>query len=308
MQNDYLVTIFSRGKGKTRTFSLDRRLIYIPLVALILLVVSCVLFGQAYFRERAERQLLEGRIALLEQLMSKSAERPEMQGGEAAKNIKAAASKQVKAAAPKQVKAEPPKQVKAEPPKQVKVEPEVQKPIVSVALRREEKKTAFDSRELGSQASGEMANMPQSGEPPAKIDDVKVSSLEEGGNGFRLDFKLINLIGEPLSGNVAIIASLKPPHQPRFVSFPSMQLVEGMPVRLRKSVGFNIRYFKYVTGRFYFPFSYSESFRILVYNGDEELILDSTLPAEEVTGYGLSSDEDTSSTDSSYITSNIMEN
>ena len=300
MQNDYLVTIFSRGKGKTRTFSLDRRLIYIPLVALILLVVSCVLFGQAYFRERAERQLLEGRIALLEQLMSKSAERPEMQGGEAAKNIKAAAPKQVKAAAPKQVKAEPPKQVKAEP--------EVQKPIVSVALRREEKKTVFDSRELGSQASGEIANMPQSGEPPAKIDDVKVSSLEEGGNGFRLDFKLINLIGEPLSGNVAIIASLKPPHQPRFVSFPSMQLVEGMPVRLRKSVGFNIRYFKYVTGRFYFPFSYSESFRILVYNGDEELILDSTLPAEEVTVYGLSSDEDTSSTDSSYITSNIMEN
>ena len=47
-------------------------------------------------------------------------------------------------------------------------------------------------------------------------------------------------------------------------------------------MGFSIRYFKYVTGRFSFPFSFTESFRILVYNQDEKQILDSTIPAEEV--------------------------
>ena len=89
--------------------------------------------------------------------------------------------------------------------------------------------------------------------PIVKIDEAKVSSLEENREGFRFVFKLVNLIGEPMAGNVAIIASLRPPHQPRFVSFPSMKIADGMPVKLRKSVGYNIRYFKEITGRFYFP-------------------------------------------------------
>jgi hypothetical protein len=66
-----------------------------------------------------------------------------------------------------------------------------------------------------------------------------------------------------------------------------MKLTDGMPVKLRKSVGYNIRNFKEVTGRFYFPFSYSESFRILIYDRDEELVLDSTFLAEDVTVHGL---------------------
>ena len=192
-----------------------------------------------------------------------------------------------------------------EAPKEVEAEPEVQQPIVSVALKPEEKEAAIESRELGIQNSGEKVTESHSGEPAAKIDDAKATSLEEDREGFRLDFKLVNLIGEPISGNVAIIASLKPPHQPRFVAFPSMQLLDGMPVRLRKSVGFNIRYFKYVTGRFNFPFSHSESFRILVYNRDEEVILDSTLSAEDIAVYGLLSNDNASSTISSHITSKI---
>ncbi|MCK5656971.1 MAG: hypothetical protein KAI21_03965, partial [Deltaproteobacteria bacterium] len=83
MRNDYSVTIFSRHKGKTFTFNLDRRFIYVPLVILIILVVSCVLLGQSYLQEREERQRLEGRVALLEQLMGKFEERAERQGGEA---------------------------------------------------------------------------------------------------------------------------------------------------------------------------------------------------------------------------------
>ncbi len=59
MRNDYSVTIFSSHKGKTLTFDLDRRFIYVPLVILIVLVVSCVFLGQSYFQEREERQRKE---------------------------------------------------------------------------------------------------------------------------------------------------------------------------------------------------------------------------------------------------------
>ena len=221
---------------KTFSFNLDRRFIYAPMVMLVILVVSCVLFGQYYFQEREERQRLEGRVALLEQLTDKFEERAERQGGEAF-------SKGV-----------------AKPAAQ---------PTVEVAL----------------------SNAEVNPRPVARIDEAKVSSLEEDREGFRFVFKLVNLIGEPIAGNVAIVAALRPPHQPRFVSFPSMKLNDGMPVKLRKSVGYSISYFKYVTGRFYFPFSYSESFRILIYDRDEELILESTFLAKDVDVHGLQPEE-----------------
>lgn len=248
MQKDYSVTIFSRARGKTRTFNLDRRFFYLPLTVLIILVVSCILFGQAYFQEREERQRLEDRIALLEQLTNESEERSENQGG-------GSLSKE-----------------SADP---------VEQPPVNVALIREEKGTNSETQAAQAQIGDQTASEPQR-IAVAKIDDAKATSLEEDIEGFKFTFKLVNLIGDSLAGNVAIIASLKPPHKPRYVSFPSMRLVDGMPVKLRKSVGFSIRYFRYVTGRFYFPFSYSESFRILIYDQDEELILDSTVLAEDV--------------------------
>jgi hypothetical protein len=233
---------------------------------LILLVVSCLLFGQAYFQERGERRRLEGRIALLEQLMNKFNERSATQG------TRTSSQKKVPPASPQPV---------------------------NVTLRQQEKEVSVEARVSEIQIREDRETDPQSVksaaeisvEPPAKIDDVKATSLEEEREGFRLDFKLVNSAAEPISGNVAIIAFLRPPHQPRYVSFPSMNLVDGMPVKLKKSVGYSIRYFKYVTGRFYFPFSYSESFRILVYDRDEQLILDSTVPAEDVSVYGLVSEE-----------------
>lgn len=255
MRKDYSVTIFSRHKGKTLTFNLDRRFIYVPIIILIVLVVSCVLLGQSYFQEREERQRLEGRVALLEQLMDKFEERAERQGGEAfAKGV---------------------------------ANPEPQ-PAVEVALVPEEKEKKPEPPvpeiRIGSNAEVDPR-------PIVQIDEAKVSSLQDARQGFQFAFKLVNLIGEPVAGNVAIIASLRPPHQPRFVSFPSMQLADGMPVKLRKSVGYSIRYFKEITGKFYFPFSYSESFRVLIYDRDEELVLDSTLRAEDVDVHGLQPDE-----------------
>ncbi len=265
MQTDYSVTIFSRNKGKTRTFNLDRRFFYLPLTGLIILVVSCILLGQAYFQEREERRRLEDRIALLEQLTYKSEERSENQGG-------GSLSKE-----------------SAEP---------VEQPPVNVALIREEKGTNPEAQAAQAQIGDQTASDPQP-IAVAKIDDAKATSLEEDREGFKFTFKLVNLIGDALAGNVAIIASLRPPHKPRYVSFPSMRLVDGMPVKLRKSVGFSIRYFRYVTGRFYFPFSYSESFRILVYDQEEELILDSTVLAEDVDVNGFLSEELDSSSETS---------
>jgi len=262
MQSDYSITIFSRHRGKTRTFSLNRRFFYVPAVVLIILVAACILLGQGYLQEHEERQRLEGRVALLEQLANKIAERSERKGG-------ATLSKAVP-------------------------EPATQQPV-KVARVEEPKETSEEPRPAEVQAEVQMGGRSeaifQTGELVAKIDDPKVGSLDGDRAGFRFDFKLVNLISEPITGSVAIIASLRPPHQPRFVSFPSMQLADGMPVKLRKSVGFNIRYFKYVTGRFYFPFSYSESFRILVYDRDSELILDSILTAEEVAVHGLVTEE-----------------
>jgi hypothetical protein len=168
---------------------------------------------------------------------------------------------------------------------------EVQRPEINVELRREEREATAEFRDLGVRDSDEVQSAAKSVEPRARIEEATVTSLEGGGVGFLLDFKLVNLIGEPISGNIAIIASLKPPHEPQFVSFPSMELLDGMPVKLRKSVGFYIRYYKTVSGKFYYPFSYSESFRILVYDPNEELILDSTLSAKEVEVYGRLSTE-----------------
>jgi hypothetical protein len=255
MESDYSITIFSRHKGKTRTFNLNRRVVYLPLAMLIVLVVSCVFFAQAYFQERGESQRQEGRIALLEQLMTKFEERPERKGGE--------------------------------DPAQAMVETAA-RPPVEVAPVEEKDETRSGARESQKQIGGETR---ASGQPVARVDDAKVIPLAEGREGFEFNFKLVNLIGEPIAGNVAIVASLRPPHQPRYISFPSMRLADGMPVKLRKSVGFSIRYFKYVNGKFAFPFSHSEAFRILVYDQKEHLILDSTVQADDVAVSELVSEE-----------------
>ena len=255
MESDYSITIFSRHKGKTRTFNLDRRFVYLPLAILIVLVVSSIFLAQAYFQEREESQRLEGRIVLLEQLITKFEERSERQGGDN--------------------------------PVQAMAETAV-RPPVEVAPVEKKDETSSEARQSQIQIAGETET---NGQPVAKIDDAKVVHLADDREGFEFSFKLINLIGEPIAGNVAIVASLKPPYQPRFISFPSMKLEDGMPVKLRKSVGFSIRYFKYVNGKFGFPFSHSEAFRILVYDQEEHLILDSTVQAEDVAVSELMNEE-----------------
>ena len=248
MHKDYSVTIFSRNKGTTRTFNLDRRIALLPFVLAVVLLLGCFLFAHAYLQERKERQLLESRIAMLEQLANTSEERLARQGGDSSSEI---------------------------------VPETVNKPAVNLANSSEQEEADSEAQavrgEMNSQSSADF-------EPAAvvKIDQARAASLEQNQDGFRLTFKLANVAGELVEGHVAIIASLRPPHKPRYVSFPSMRLVDGLPVKLRKTVGFSIRYFKYIAGRFSFPFSYSESFRILVYNQNDKLILDSTILADDV--------------------------
>ena len=264
MVSDYSITIFSRHKGKTRTFNLDRRVVYLPLAMLLVLVVACVFFVQAYFQEREENQRLEGRIVLFEQLMAKLEERSARQGGE----DPAQAMADTTARSPAQVASV--EKRKSESAARLPVE---------VAPVKKEAETGSGAREAQNQIVGETQG---DGQPVAKIDDVKAVPLAENREGFEFSFKLVNLVDEPIAGNVAIVSSLRPPYQPRFISFPSMRLEDGMPVKLRKSVGFSIKYFKYVNGKFAFPFSHAESFRILIYDQEEHLILDSTVLAEDV--------------------------
>jgi hypothetical protein len=255
MESDYSITIFSRHRGKTRTFNVNRRVVYLPLATLLVLVVSCIFFAQAYFQEQEENQRLGGRIAILEQLMSKLEGRSERQGGE--------------------------------DPAQTMVETAAGPPV-EVAPVKEKAETSSEAGKFQNKIGGATEAV---GQPVAKVDDVKVIPLAEGGEGFELNFKLVNLIGDPIAGNVAIVASLRPPHQPRFISFPSMRLEDGMPVSLRKTVGFSIRYFKYVRGKFAFQFSNAESFRVLVYDQEEHLILDRTVQAEDVAASELLNEE-----------------
>jgi hypothetical protein len=248
MQKDYSVTIFSRNKGTTRSFNLSRRIAMVPFVLAVVLLLACFLFARAYFQERKERQLLESRIAMLEQLTNTSEERLTRQGGDSFSEI---------------------------------IPETANKAAVNLANSSEQEGPDSEAQaargEMSSQSSSDLEP-----EAPVKIDQARALSLEQNQEGFKLTFKLANVAEELVEGHVGIIASLRPPHKPRYVSFPSMRLVDGLPVRLRKTVGFSIRYFKYITGRFSFPFSYSESFRILVYNQDEKLILDSTILAEDV--------------------------
>jgi hypothetical protein len=256
-QSDYSITIFSRRRGRTLTFNVDRRLLYVPLVLLTLLILSTILFGKGFFQEREEKQRLQKRVASLEQLAGKLREAPEKQ---------------------------PEGKTESSPTEVAEPESQVMASGAPGSMAGDEGLAASEESPPGRVEEVQAEALPTPS--LAQVDELKVAPLEDRA-GFRLDFKLINQADEPISGSVAIIAALKEPHTPRFVSFPSMQLKDGTPVRLRRSVGFSINYFKYVTGRFRFPFSYAESFRILIYDPKDELILDSTYPAEEIDSSGL---------------------
>ncbi|MFP3870018.1 MAG: hypothetical protein ACLFVT_03940 [Syntrophobacteria bacterium] len=255
MQGDYIIiTVFSKRKAKTRSFKLDRRFLYVLLSLMLLLALSSAFFAQAFVRQRLKGQPLRQRVVELEQLV---AELETRLGGE------------------EEALPDPPANQTARSP----ATPDGQ---------RKQKDEGTECQAAKEHKAGPVQETSPSRADYAKIESPRVGPLDSG-SGFRFTFKLVNLAGEPISGNVAIIACLKPPHKPRFVSFPQMELANGMPVKLRKSVGFSIRRFKYVTGRFFFPFSCVESFHVLIYNQESHLALDTTVPAEKIEKNALES-------------------
>jgi hypothetical protein len=244
MQGDYIVTIFSRHKAKTRSVRLSRRMVYSAMAFLGLLTLSALLFGHGFFQERGRGRRLHEKVVQLEQVVA------ELEAG--VEESEAVFS-------------------------DVNVDSGSGRLAQEIASSSGEADTSANAGTSGATASAAT----EEDSVYAVIDDPGVVPQEHS-SGFRFRFKLVNEAEGPISGNVAIIASLKPPHTPRFVSFPRMRLVDGMPEKLKKSVSFYIHRFKYVTGKFAFPFSHAESFRVLIYDDDEHLVLDATLPADKV--------------------------
>ena len=246
-QGDYSITVFSRRKGKTRSFNLSRHVFYVPLFLILLLVTSSLFYADVLLQERAERQRLQKRILQLEQLGNRLQ-------------------------LPRQRK------IRAHREEGEPSSPQLSPPAAPVA---EEKPAKTEAAETRSRLTGVPESAQINWQAVAKIEDPRASFLPDG-SGFKFEFKLINQASEPISGYVAIVALLKEPHTPRYLSYPSMDLINGMPVELKKSVGFYIRRFKYMTGKFDFPFDYAESFRLFIYDLQAQMLFDATVPVGEV--------------------------
>lgn len=244
MRNDYLITLFSRRNGKSRSFNVNRQLLFYFLVLVLLLALLCPFLGHTIYRQRQELKQMHKRIAQLERLVGAVPENPKPRNSD-----------------------------------------------ISTESKREKLQPQPDEEPPGTAASQTPEDETT---PPLRPDYANVREFaaepRDTGPGFKLSFRLVNISDQAISGAVAIIAALRPPHQPHFVSFPSMNLGDdGMPIKLRKSVGYSIHRFKYVTGRFSFPFSMVESFRILLYDSSDRLAFDRTIPVAEIDTAGLSS-------------------
>jgi hypothetical protein len=219
----------------------------------VLVAISSLFLVDLFSQERAERQRLQNRILQLEELVNR---------------LQVMRRRQIRT--PREEWEPSSAQVSPAAPPAAEEEPET-----------------MDLVEAESQLADVPEADPTNWQAVAKIDDARASFLPDE-SGFRFDFRLINQTSESISGYVAIVASLKEPHTPRYLSYPSMNLINGMPVELKKSVAFHIRRFKYMTGKFAFPFSHAESFRLFIYDLEAQLLFDATIPAAEINTSGLS--------------------
>ncbi|UCG11717.1 MAG: polymer-forming cytoskeletal protein [Deltaproteobacteria bacterium] len=225
-----------------------RRLVFYPLTAVFFLVLIAATVGRHYFQERDQMQSSAAEVVPTEQVASLD-------------------SALVETSAP--------------PQEEVLVQTEANSDEMALDNSAEFPPAEPEVDQRSVSPSPETTRLLQANY--ARIESPTVEHTEDG-QSFRLNFKLVNPIqGETISGVLAIIAVLKPPHEPHYISFPSMKLdEEGMPIRLRKSLRFRVRFFKYVSGEFDFPFSQAESFRILIYNPGDKPVHEYALLSEEV--------------------------
>jgi len=67
MRDDYVITIFSRRQGKTRSITLSRRVISWAVAVVLLVVILCVVLVYGFVETTRERRTLQAQVAQLEQ-------------------------------------------------------------------------------------------------------------------------------------------------------------------------------------------------------------------------------------------------
>jgi len=248
MRDDYVITIFSRRQGKTKSITLSHRVISWAVAVVLLVVILSMVLVYAFVETTRERRTLQGQVAQLEQ---------------AVRSMEARSH-----------------------------DLERRKPTEDglPSMSGVEAQSGFQG---SSSASGESIPAVE-GAKNSETLRLKIESpratLFESGSGFRLEFKLTNLAGEPASGAMAVVASRSSSGKPRFVSSPRLELAaDGTPVNVRKSARFSIRHFRNMNGRFGFPYAQAESFRILIYSPSWQLISDTLIPAARVETDGMAS-------------------
>ncbi|MBW1979753.1 MAG: hypothetical protein JRJ12_00875 [Deltaproteobacteria bacterium] len=244
MQKDIVVTIFSRRKGKTTTLNLNRRLLAIVLLVLLTMAAAAPVLFHLLLQERRERQQLAEKLAGVE------------------------------------LEVEDATQVELPPVKEM-VSEQVQEPAEEKNVEEPVNPQAAEPPTAGTPTAAAAADTSAEPVPYARVESPRLEPLEQG-SGFRLSFKLANAADSPISGKLVIIASLKPPHQPRYVSYPYTELTNGEPRQPGKLIRFTIRNFKYMAAKFRFPFSWAESFRVAIFDAGNQPLFNQVIPAEEV--------------------------
>jgi hypothetical protein len=291
MRDDYVITIFSRRHGRTRTVRLKRRHLSWALagVGLLVLLVTCAL-GYGALLLIQERQELQAKVSHFEQALRNQVERAQDQARKPTEKKPNPASEGPRAES--RVASPPPRESaqtvaeEAKGPETIKVGME-EKPNPTSEGPRAESRVAPPPPREPAQTVAEEAKRPET--MKVGIENPKATSLEGDDEGFRFEVKIRNLGGKPVLGAMAIIATCIASVQPHFVSSPPMELgPDGLPVNVKKSARFSIRNFRHMRGTFRVSFSQVESFRIFIYDASWHLVSDTLIPIAQVEASGVS--------------------
>jgi hypothetical protein len=292
MRDDYVITIFSRRHGRTRTVRLKRRHLSWALagVGLLVLLVTCAL-GYGALLLIQERQELQAKVFHFEQALRNQEERAQDQARKPSKEKPNPASEGSRAES--RVAPPPPREPaqtlaeEAKRPETIKVGME-EKPNPASEGSRAESRVAPPSPRKPAQTVAEEAKGPET--MKVGIENPKATSLQGDDEGFRFEVKIRNLGGKPVLGAIAIIATCTGSSGPRFVSSPPMELgPDGLPADVRKSAKFSIRNFRHMRSTFRVSFSQVESFHIFIYDASWQLVSDTLIPIAQVEASGVSS-------------------
>jgi hypothetical protein len=301
MRDDYVITIFSRRHGRTRTVRLKRRSLSWALAAAGLLVFLVTLaLGYGVLRLILERRQLQAKVSHFEQVLHNQEERaqhqqarkptekkpsPASEGSRAESQVSPPPQRESGQTVAEEAKS--PETMKGRAQQQAR-EPTEEKPSPASEGSRAESRVAPPPQRESGQTVAEEAKSPET----IKVGIENPTAISLGGDDdwFRFEVKIKNLGGKPVLGAMAIIATCIPSVQPHFISSPPMEVgPDGLPANVRKSARFSIRNFRHMRGTFRLSFAQVESFRVLIYDASWHLVLDTIIPSAQVEARGVSS-------------------